>query len=356
MSDKKLKAGKTLADPRWQQVLARDGSADGQFLYSVKTTGIYCLPSCGARSARPENVDFHLSLEEAEAAGYRPCQRCKPDQPRLKERHAENIANVCRFIEQSQDMPSLDTLAKLSGLSTYHFHRIFKQVTGLTPKAYTTAHRSNRLRDQLDKKRAVTEAIYEAGYNTSSRFYESSNHVLGMTPSQYRQGGRGIEIRFAIGECTLGSFLVAVSERGICAISLGSDPECLVHDLQDQFRNATLIGADQAFEAMVAKIVGFIESPEIGLDLPLDIRGTVFQQRVWQALLQIPAGTTVSYTEIANRIGNPKAVRAVASACAANTLAVAVPCHRVVRSDGSLSGYRWGVERKEALLKRERSR
>lgn len=356
MNDEKLKAEKTLADPRWQQVLARDGSADGQFLYSVKTTGIYCRPSCGARLARPENVDFHLTREEAEALGYRPCKRCKPDQPLLTERYAENIANVCRFIEQAEEVQSLEVLAKFSGLSTYHFHRIFKQVTGLTPKTYAAAHRHNRLRDQLDKKCAVTEAIYEAGYSTSSRFYESSNHMLGMTPSKYRQGGRGIEIRFAIGECSLGSFLVAMSERGVCAISLGSNPERLVHELQDQFSNATLIGADREFEDLVAKVVGLIEAPEIGLDLPLDIRGTAFQQRVWQLLRQIPAGTTMSYTEIANRIGNPKAVRAVAGACAANTLAVAVPCHRVVRSDGGLSGYRWGVERKEALLKREGSR
>lgn len=346
----------TLNDPRWQQVVARDASADDQFYYSVKTTGVYCRPSCPARPAKPENVQFHTTREEAERAGFRPCKRCKPDQPPLKEQHAASIARVCRFIEQAENTPSLAQLSSLAGLSVYHFHRIFKEVTGLTPKAYATAHRTKRMRQGLDKSRTVTEAIYEAGYNANSRFYEKSDQLLGMTPSKYRAGGRGTEIKFAIGECSLGSILVASSERGVCAISLSNAPELLVHELQHRFPNATLIGGDQDFEQLVAKVVGFIEAPAIGLDLPLDIRGTAFQQRVWQALRQIPAGTTVSYTEIANRIGSPKAVRAVAGACAANTLAVAIPCHRVVRSDGDLSGYRWGVERKQALLQREGSR
>jgi AraC family transcriptional regulator of adaptative response/methylated-DNA-[protein]-cysteine methyltransferase len=343
-------------DPRWALVVARDASADGQFYYSVRTTGVYCRPSCPARPAKPENVQFHNTREEAEQAGFRPCKRCKPDQPLLKEQHAANIAHVCRFIEQTDNAPSLGQLASLAGLSMYHFHRVFKEVTGLTPKAYATAHRTNRMRHELDKSRTVTEAIYDAGYNANSRFYEKSDQVLGMTPSKYRTGGRGAEIRFAIGECSLGSILVASSERGVCAISLSNDPEQLIHELQDRFPHATLIGGDEDFEQLVAKVVGFIEAPAIGLDLPLDIRGTAFQQRVWQALRQVPAGTTVSYTEIANRIGSPKAVRAVAGACAANTLAVAIPCHRVVRNDGDLSGYRWGVVRKQALLQREGSR
>lgn len=271
-------------------------------------------------------------------------------------KHAAVIAKVCRYIEQAEQMPSLDALAELAGLSTYHFHRVFKQVTGLTPKAYASAHRSNRLRQELSKNGTVTDAIYEAGYNTNSRFYESSAQTLGMTPSKYRKGGLGITIRFAVAECTLGALLVAASEQGICAISLGSDPERLVHELQDRFSKASLIGADNEFEALVAKVVGYIEAPQLGLDLPLDIRGTAFQQRVWQALRQIPAGTTVSYTELASRVGSPAAVRAVASACAANTLAVAIPCHRVVRLNGDLSGYRWGVERKQVLLQREKSK
>lgn len=271
-------------------------------------------------------------------------------------KHAATIAKVCRYIERAEHMPSLDELAELAGLSAYHFHRVFKQATGLTPKAYATAHRTKLLRQELVKNGTVTDAIYYAGYNTNSRFYENSAQTLGMTPSKYRKRGLGITIRFAVAECSLGALLVAASEQGICAISLGSDPERLVHELQDRFSKASLIGADKDFEVLIAKVVGFIEAPQLGLDLPLDIRGTAFQQRVWQALRQIPVGKTVSYTELANIIGNPKAVRAVASACAANTLAVAIPCHRVVRTDGDLSGYRWGVERKHALLQREKSK
>jgi AraC family transcriptional regulator of adaptative response/methylated-DNA-[protein]-cysteine methyltransferase len=238
-------------------------------------------------------------------------------------------------------------------MSAWHFHRVFKAVTGLTPKAYASAHRANLIRKSLNGGGTVTDAIYEAGYNSSSRFYEVSNEMLGMTPSAYRAGGARTDIRFAVGECSLGSILVAQSGRGICAILLGADPESLVRQLEDQFPNANLIGADAEFEGLVARVVGFVEQPSLGLELPLDVRGTAFQQRVWQALRAIPAGTTVSYTDVARRIGAPTAARAVAQACGANTLAVAIPCHRVVRSDGALSGYRWGVERKRALLERE---
>lgn len=252
-------------------------------------------------------------------------------------------------------MPTLDELVAHAGLSSYHFHRLFKSITGLTPKGYATAYRDQRMRNQLKQSATVTDAIFDAGYNANRRFYEKSGQMLGMTPTSYRAGGADTEIRFAVGECSLGSILVASSNRGICAILLGDDPDRLVRDLQDQFPRSNLIGGDREFEALVAKVVGFIEMPMLGLDLPLDIRGTAFQQRVWQALREIPAGTTTSYTDIANRIGMPKAIRAVASACAANQLAVAIPCHRVVRTDGSLSGYRWGVERKQALLERESS-
>jgi len=209
------------------------------------------------------------------------------------------------------------------------------------------------VREQLEQSGTVTEAMYDAGYNSSGQFYETSSDILGMTPSHYRAGGTGTDIRFAIGECELGSLLVATSLRGVCAILLGDDPEVLIRNLQDTFPCANLIGGDEHFEQLVAQVVGFIEDPAIGLNLPLDIRGTAFQQRVWQALRQIPAGSTVSYAEIAKRIGAPKAVRAVAQACGANSLAVAIPCHRVVKNDGSLSGYRWGVERKRALLQKE---
>ena len=328
-------------------------TADGKFFYSVSTTGVYCRPSCGARLARPENVRFHATCADAERAGFRPCKRCKPNQPPLVEQHAAKVAEICRLIEAAETVPSLEKLASHAGLSTYHFHRVFKATTGLTPKAYAAAHRAKRVRGELDRSGTVTEAIFDAGYNSNGRFYEESDQLLGMTPSKYRAGGANTEIRFAIGECSLGSILVATSERGVCAILLGDDPDALARDLQDKFLRATLIGGDKEFERIVAKVVGFVEAPGLGLDLPLDVRGTAFQQRVWQALRKIPVGSTASYAEIAKRIGSPNSVRAVGQACAANALAVAIPCHRVVRNDGALSGYRWGVERKRALLDRE---
>jgi AraC family transcriptional regulator of adaptative response/methylated-DNA-[protein]-cysteine methyltransferase len=346
-------AAATLSDPRWAALQARDAGADGSFFYSVRTTGVYCRPSCAARPARPENVAFHDSAAAAERAGFRPCKRCKPDQLSLQEQHAAMVTAACRLIENAETAPTLEQLAKPTGLSPFHFHRIFKAIAGVTPKQYAAAHRASRVRSELGRGSSVTEAIFDAGYNASSRFYESSNQLLGMTPSSYRAGGVDHDIRFAIGECSLGAILVAQSQRGVCAILFGDDPDALARDLQDRFPRANLIGGDRAFEQLVATVVGFVEAPALGLDLPLDVRGTAFQQRVWRALRDIPAGATVSYSEIAQRIGSPKAVRAVAGACAANMLAVAIPCHRVVRNDGGLSGYRWGVERKRALLARE---
>lgn len=340
-------------DPRWAALIARDDAADGTFYYSVKTTGVYCRPSCAARQPRPENVAFHATRADAERAGFRPCRRCKPDQASLTERHAATIARACRLIETSDDAPDLATLAANAGMSPFHFHRVFKSITGVTPKAYAKAQRARRVRQQLGTSPSVTAAIYDAGYNSNGRFYAESEQVLGMKPAQFRAGGADAAIRFAVGECSLGSILVAASDRGVCAIQIGDDAGQLVRDVQDQFPNAQLIGGDADFERLVAQVVGFIEAPTLGLNLPLDIRGTAFQQRVWQALREIPVGATVSYGDIARRIGAPKAVRAVAQACAANKLAVAIPCHRVVRNDGALSGYRWGIERKRALLARE---
>ncbi|CAJ0698303.1 bifunctional DNA-binding transcriptional regulator/O6-methylguanine-DNA methyltransferase Ada [Ralstonia wenshanensis] len=340
-------------DPRWARVLARDASADGQFVYAVKTTGVYCQPSSPSRLPRPENVEFFDSPADAEAAGYRPSRRAGPDQTTVRTQQTALVAQACRRIEAADTPPTLDALAQDAGLSPYHFHRLFKSVTGLTPKGYADAHRARKLRAQLGRGSTVTEAIYDAGFNASSRFYEASDNVLGMTASRYRAGGAQTTIRFAVGECSLGSILVAQSDRGICAILMGDDPDALVRDLQDTFPKAELIGGDAGFEDLVAKVVGFVEAPSIGLDLPLDVRGTAFQERVWQALREVPPGSTTSYTEIAARIGAPKAVRAVAQACAANHIAVAIPCHRVIRRDGNTSGYRWGVERKLALLERE---
>jgi AraC family transcriptional regulator of adaptative response/methylated-DNA-[protein]-cysteine methyltransferase len=263
------------------------------------------------------------------------------------------VAEACRLIETAEKTPVLAALAKRAGLSPYHFHRVFKATTGVTPKAYAAAHRAKRVRDELTGSRTVTEAIYDAGFNSASRFYETSGQFLGMTPTDFRAGGADMEIRFAVGQCALGSVLVAQSAKGVCAILLGDDPDALVRDLQDRFPRATLLGGEAAFEQTVARVIAFVEAPARGLDLPLDVRGTAFQQRVWAALRQIPAGSTASYAEIASRIGAPNGSRAVAQACGANPLAVAIPCHRVVRTDGSLSGYRWGVQRKQDLLTRE---
>ncbi|MBV7565519.1 bifunctional DNA-binding transcriptional regulator/O6-methylguanine-DNA methyltransferase Ada [Pseudomonas sp. PDM27] len=340
-------------DPRWAAVVARDPKADGQFVYAVKTTGIYCNPSSLARLPKPHNVEFFDNAEQARAAGYRPSKRAAKDQSELAAQHAATVAAACRQIESAETLPTLGELAEAAGLSSFHFHRVFKAVTGLTPKGYADAHRSRKVRERLADGGSVTDALYDAGFNSNSRFYEAADQLLGMKPGDYRAAGQNNDIRFAVGQCSLGAILVAQSERGVCAILLGDDPHQLVCDLQDKFRRANLIGADQAFEALIAKVVGFIEAPAIGLDLPLDVRGTAFQERVWQALREIPVGSTASYADVALHIGSPKAVRAVAQACGANNLAVAIPCHRVVRSDGNLSGYRWGVERKRQLLERE---
>jgi AraC family transcriptional regulator of adaptative response/methylated-DNA-[protein]-cysteine methyltransferase len=263
------------------------------------------------------------------------------------------VAAACRLIERAESAPSLNQLAANAGLSPYHFHRVFKSVTGMTPREYAAAHRAGRVRAELRRAKSVTEAVVSAGYGSGSRFYERSSEHLGMTPTQFRKGGDGSTIRFAIGQCSLGAILVAQSDKGICAILMGDDADELARDLQERFPNATLVGGDRKFEKLVAQVVGFVEAPKLGLDLPLDIRGTAFQQRVWKALQKIPAGKTASYAEIAKRIGSPNSTRAVAGACAANAIAVAIPCHRVVRTDGGLSGYRWGVERKRALLESE---
>jgi AraC family transcriptional regulator, regulatory protein of adaptative response / methylated-DNA-[protein]-cysteine methyltransferase len=348
------RAPSTVADdPRWARIVARDKTADGHFWYSVSTTGVYCRPSCPSRTANPRNVQLHDTLESARATGFRPCKRCNPDGPSIESENAALVAKACRIIEESEEEPSLEKLANAIGRSPGYFHRAFKAATGLTPKEYAAAHRAKKVRQGLASGNSVTEAMYDAGFNSSGRFYEKSTDMLGMTPSQYRAGGTNEEIKFAVGQTSLGAILVASSRKGVAAILLGDDPDELVRNLQDRFPNAHLIGADNDYEALVAGVVGFVEAPEIGLDLPLDVRGTAFQQRVWQALQQIPVGGQVSYAEIAQRIGCPNAVRAIAAACAANNLAVAIPCHRVVRKDGSLSGYAWGVERKRALLDRE---
>ncbi|MDH7794637.1 MULTISPECIES: bifunctional DNA-binding transcriptional regulator/O6-methylguanine-DNA methyltransferase Ada [unclassified Beijerinckia] len=340
-------------DGRWTQILARDRNADGQFWYSVYTTGIYCRPSCPSRAANPKNVRIHATLADAKATGFRPCRRCNPDGASVVDDQAALVARACRIIEASEEEPALADLARALGRSAGYFHRLFKATTGLTPKDYAAAQRAKKVRLALAQGSGVTEAIYDAGFNSSGRFYEQAVGMLGMTPTRYRAGGAHEDIRFAVGQSSLGAILVASTRKGVAAILFGDDPDQLVRDLQDRFPNASLIGGDADYETLVARVVGFVEAPRLGLDLPLDVRGTAFQQRVWQALQDIPVGETMSYAELARRIGRPSAVRAVAGACAANPLAVAIPCHRVVRTDGALSGYAWGVERKRALLDRE---
>lgn len=340
----------------WAAVVGRDAGADGQFYYSVLSTGVYCKPSCGARQPRRENVSFHRDRAAAERAGYRPCKRCKPDLPPAAERNQALAERICRMIEQAEESPSLAILAKATGLSRFTLQRTFKAVVGVTPKAYASAQRAKRLREGLRRGDDVTSALHDAGFGSSSRLYAQADRLLGMRPSQFRTGATAETIRFAAGECTLGSIVVAASDKGICAILLGDDVERLIDELHEQFPGAQLTGGDQEFDSWVAQSVGFVDDPRVGLGLPLDIRGTAFQQRVWQALCDIPAGTTASYAEVADRIGQPSAARAVARACGSNLIAAAIPCHRVVRQDGKLSGYRWGVERKRTLLRVEKER
>jgi len=343
-------------DERWQAIVSRDKAADGAFVYSVKTTGVYCRPSCSSRLARRENVFFHSTPDGAERAGFRSCKRCKPRASSLQTEHAAVVTRACKLITDAEEPLSLDALAEAVNMSPYHFHRVFKSQTGLTPKAYATAHRAERMRSELSRRASITSAIYNAGFNSNGRFYADAPLRLGMTPTEFKAGGAGATIRFAVGECSYGSILVAASDLGICAIAIGDEPDRLVKSLQDRFPKAELIGADKAFEQLVGRVVAFVENPSIGLELPLHVQGTAFQQRVWKALRDIPYGKTCTYAEIAKKLGDSNATRAVAGACAANELAVAIPCHRVVRTDGTLSGYRWGVERKAKLLRAEGAR
>ena len=346
----------TADDRRWAIVVARDKRADGTFVTAVATTGIYCRPSCAARRPLRQNVRFYATCAEAEAAGFRPCKRCKPNAPAGDSEHTERIAASCRLIETAETAPSLDALAAHAGLSPHHFHRVFKAATGVTPKAYAVAHRRKRIGEALQGDKSVTAAIYEAGFNSSGRFYADATQSLGMKPRAYRAGGVGVEIRHATAACSLGLMLVAATDRGVCAIFFGDDAGALERELRDRFPRAKLTGGDGAFAKLVAEVIAYVEAPQKGLALPLDVRGTAFQQQVWAALREIPPGETATYGEIARRIGKPAAVRAVGTACAANQIAVAIPCHRVVGSDGKLTGYRWGAQRKRALLDREKNK
>lgn len=337
-------------DARWAALTGRDGRADGAFWFGVVTTGIYCAPSCPARRPRRENVRYFDAADAAARAGFRPCKRCRPDHP-----PGQRIADICRWIEARDEMPDLAAMAREAGLSAGHFHRIFRRALGVTPKAFTDAVLARRVRAGLDGGSSVTGAIYDAGFAGASAFYQAAGARLGMTPTTWRKGGAGVRIRWAVGEGALGKVLVAATERGICAIALGDDAGDLVGDLGRRFPKAAIEPAEpgSAFDGWVQRTIALVDRPGAGFGLPLDIQGTAFQEKVWRALRAIPPGDTATYAGIAAAIGRPGAARAVAGACAANPVAVAIPCHRVVRANGELSGYRWGVARKRALLEKE---
>jgi AraC family transcriptional regulator of adaptative response/methylated-DNA-[protein]-cysteine methyltransferase len=341
-------------DQRWDALVARDQAAERAFFYGVKTTGVFCRPTCASRLPRRENVLFFETTQQAEQAGFRPCKRCRPTDPPEDNLHEQTIIAACKTIEEAENRPSLEDLAAAAGLSPFYFQRLFKKIVGVTPKQYFQEKRSSRVRENLREKERVTDAIYESGYASNSQFYSQAAGALGMKPSEYKQGGKGLPIAYALSQSYLGWVLVAATPTGICAIDFGEQPETLEIRLRQRFPEASLKKDEAAFAGWVAEVLSFLESPGRGLNLPLDIQGTAFQRQVWSALSSIPSGVTASYADIAVKIGSPTAVRAVAQACAANRIAVAIPCHRVIRSDGGLGGYRWGLERKRALLERER--
>ncbi|MBN1934445.1 MAG: bifunctional DNA-binding transcriptional regulator/O6-methylguanine-DNA methyltransferase Ada [Anaerolineae bacterium] len=338
---------------RWDALTQRDPEAGSAFFYGVTTTGIYCRPGCASRLPKREHVRFFDTCQEAEAAGFRPCKRCTPNVEDQNAAQRNAVIRACEIIQASEKAPALAALAETVGFSPSHFHRLFIKMIGVTPKQYAIQVRADRLRAGLETASTVTDAVYEAGFASSSRFYEGAGETLGMKPAAYRKGGQGMRIRFAIAACDLGWVLIAATEAGICAVEFGDEPQALEARIRARFSNAAFIERDADFDRWVAQLLGFLKLPAQTLDLPLDIQGTAFQRRVWAALRDIPLGTTASYAQIAVQIGNPQAARAVAQACAANPTAVVIPCHRIVRQDGALGGYRWGVERKQRLVERE---
>ena len=338
----------------WAAVRARDAAADGRFFYGVRTTGVYCRPSCRSRLPRPENVAFHHTSVEAEAAGFRPCKRCRPADASPVERHRRAVERACALIRAAEAVPTLKQLADAAGMSRHHFHRVFAQVVGSTPGEYARTHRVRRLALELEAGTPVTEAVYAAGFGSTSRAYEAVPAGLGMTPTARRKGGAGQTIRYTTARTAVGWAILAASARGVCAAAFGDDPGTLVAQVRQRFPAAALVEDQGELRAWMGAVVDYLAAPAAhALDLPLDIQGTAFQARVWRALRQIPPGRTVSYAEVAAALGQPTAVRAVARACASNAIAVLIPCHRVVRSGGELAGYRWGEARKRALLNAE---
>lgn len=338
----------------WQAVCERDARADGQFVFAVLTTGVCCRPTCRSRRALRENVRFYPDVATAQAEGFRPCKRCQPEKSDPQQQKVEKVAAACRLLEQETPM-TLEALARQAALSPFHFHRLFKSVTGMTPKAWQQAWRARRLREALGQGAKITDAALSAGFPDNSSYYQQADAALGMTARQFRRGGEDLDITWVCGDGPLGRCLVAESERGVCAVLPGESDALLCAELASLFPNARLHPGDEAFRQRVAQVFSHLDDHRQPFSLPLDLRGTAFQLQVWQALRQIPAGETRSYRQVAQSIGRPRAVRAVASACAANKLALVIPCHRVVREDGALSGYRWGTARKALLLAREAS-
>ena len=337
---------------RWHAFRGHETAADGTFIVAVKTTGIYCRPVCPARPAKRQNVEFFDTIDQARKAGYRACLRCKPDDISERERVAKLITRACRRIERDESIPSVGALAADAKLSEGRFHRLFKQATGLSPRQYALAQRVEAFRKRLKSGETVTAALYDAGFNSSSRAYEASRR-LGAKPGDVVRGGEMLTIRVGVARSSLGFVGVGMSERGLCALTFGDSVRAAHNAVQSHFPKARLIDAERTLDKELKRVVSLVEEPKDGIDLPLDIRGTAFQERVWQALRRIPVGGTKTYGEIAKAIGKPTAQRAVANACGANPIAVAIPCHRVVGAHGVLGGYGYGTKRKQALLKKE---
>jgi AraC family transcriptional regulator of adaptative response/methylated-DNA-[protein]-cysteine methyltransferase len=341
---------------RYRALERRDARADGLFLYSVSTTGVYCRPSCGARLALRKNVAFHSSAEDAERAGFRACKRCKPRELSLTARHDELVADMRAQLESSSADKSLGALAARAGMSPFYLQRLFKKRVGMSPREYAAAHRLACLEDELREGSSVTRALYEVGYSSSSRFYEAGSGALGMEPARVRRGGLGVTMRVVVRTSSLGHVLIARTERGVAAITFGSSARELRRELRERFAHAVFEPNDSALDALADQLVCMIDGAGFSETVPLDLIGTAFQQRVWNALRKIPRGETRSYRQVAEAIGAPEAVRAVGTACGKNPVAVAVPCHRVVREGGALGGYRWGLERKQKLLQQEQKK
>jgi AraC family transcriptional regulator of adaptative response/methylated-DNA-[protein]-cysteine methyltransferase len=342
-----------LDEERWLAVRARDVKAAFAFVYAVRTTGVYCRANCPSRRPKRGNILFFATPKEAAAAGYRPCRRCRPADDVGLLSPVERVTRACASIDRAEERPPLGALAAAAGLSRFHFHRLFKQMLGVTPREYAAARSLDKLRAQLQQGAPVTRAIFDAGFGSSSRVYEISNHALGMTPGAYRAGAPAVRIVYAATKCSLGWILVAATPRGVCSIELGDRPDALIARLRERFPKAVVTKGGVELEQWVRATTRFAEAPTAHLNLPLDVRGTAFQRRVWNQLRKLPVGTTSTYGELAKRIGRPRAARAVARACASNPVALAIPCHRVIRGDGDVSGYRWGVVRKRLLLDRE---